>query len=240
MTYTVSQIINLALKDAGIIGVGQVPNAEDTNDSFTRLNWMIDQWAQKRYLVWHLNDLSFVSTGAQSYTVGPGGNYNISPRPDRIEDAFLRQINITPLSIDYPLELIESRETYDRIALKTLKSFPTWLFYDSAWPTGSIFPWPVPQANIYEVHIVVKETLAEFTNTAQVISLPLAYFEALHLNLAVRLRDAYDLPVKPALVGLAKVALNTIRASNTQIARLKMPHGLMRPGVYNVFSDQVR
>ena len=93
MTYTVSQIINLALKDAGIIGVGQTPNAEDVNDSFTRLNWMIDQWAQKRYLIWHLVDLAKVSTGAQSYTVGPGKDFDIALRPDRLEAAFLRQLN---------------------------------------------------------------------------------------------------------------------------------------------------
>jgi hypothetical protein len=240
VTYSAGDIIRLALKDSGVIGVGQTPNAEDSNDAFIRLNWMVDQWARKRWLIWHLIDLSVLSTGAQSYTVGPGGNINIAIRPDRLEAAFLRQINTLPNPIDYPLELISARETYNVIALKKLTSFPTWIFYDSAWPTGTIYPWPVPQANLYEVHISVKDVLNEFTNTSNPIVLPPEYFAALHTNLSVQLRDAYDLPPKPVLIGRAKIALNTLRQANSQVPRLQMPAGLVRPGVYNVFSDQVR
>jgi hypothetical protein len=67
--YTVTDVVNLALKDAGIIGVGQTPNAEDSNGALTRLNWMLDKWAMKRWLVWHLKDYAVTSTGAQSYNV---------------------------------------------------------------------------------------------------------------------------------------------------------------------------
>jgi len=83
---------------------------------------MIAQWARKRWLMWHLIDVAKVSTGAQSYTVGVGGDFN-TPRPDRLEAAFFRQIVPSqPNLIDYPLEIIEARETYNNIALKTLSS----------------------------------------------------------------------------------------------------------------------
>ena len=66
---TVGDICTAALKECGAIGVGQTPLAEDINDAWARLQWMIQQWERKRYLVYHLVTLSVVSTGAQTYTV---------------------------------------------------------------------------------------------------------------------------------------------------------------------------
>lgn len=237
---TPNDIIKLALKDSGVIGIGQTPSAEDTNDAFTRMNWMLAQWSKKRWLVYHLLDISFTSTGAQSYTVGLGQQFNVK-RPDRLEGAFFRQlIPSQPNQIDYPLELIESRETYSQIALKTLTSFPNYIWYDSAFPVGFVYPWPLPQANLYSVHILVKETLSQFTSLAQEIILPDEYYAALFYNLCARLRPAYQLPPDPTVVALAKDALAVIRGSNAQIPRLVLPTDLVRPGIYNVYSDQIR
>lgn len=234
---TALDIITLALKISGVIGVGQTPLAEDANDAFTTLNMMLSQWQNKRWLIWHLIDVSFTSTGAQSYTVGTGQQFNCK-RPDRLEAAFFRQlIPSTPNQIDYPLEIISARETYNDIALKTLTSFPSYIFYDSAYPIGFVYPWPLPQANLYSVHITIKEALNDFTSLNQVISLPEEYNAALLYNLAVRLRPAYQLPPEPTLLALAKDALAVIRGSNTQIPRLQLPRDLTRGGIYNVYSD---
>lgn len=238
---TPREIINAALKKAGVLGVGQSALAEDTNDAYNDLQDMLGQWQRKRWLIWHLVDYAYMGTGAVSYTVGPGGQFPISPRPDRIESAFFRQIiQSQPNQIDYPLEIIEAREDYNLISLKQLQTFPQYLFYDSAFPTGLAYPWPLIQANLYELHLTVKETLSQFTSLSQTISLPLEYFAALKFNLAIRLRQAYQLPPDPALIGLAKDALNVIRNANVQISRLRIPTDLVRPGIYNVFSDQIR
>lgn len=232
-------IITQAMKKAGILGVGQSPLAEDTNDAYSDLQDMLGQWQRKRWLIWHLVDYAFQSTGAISYTVGPGGNFPINPRPDRIESAFFRQIinESAPNQIDYQLEIIEAREDYNRISLKQLISFPQYLFYDSGFPTGHAYPWPVIQNNLYELHLTVKETLSQFTSLNQNIVLPLEYMAALKFNLAVRLRQAYQMPPDAVLVGLAKDALNVIRNANFQVSRLQIPTTLIRPGLYNVFSD---
>ena len=119
---TAGSIINLALKMAGVLGVGQTASAEDSNDALTLLNAMLAQWQRKRWLVYSLDDVSFAATGAQSYTVGTGQNINIT-RPDRIEAAFVRLVNGTQ-AVDYPLDLLGSREDYNNIALKGLSTFP--------------------------------------------------------------------------------------------------------------------
>lgn len=237
---TPSDVILQALKKAGILGVGQSAQAEDMSDALDDLNDMLAQWQRKRWLVWHLINASKVSTGAVSYTVGPGGDFNIA-RPDRLESAFFRQtIQSQPNKIDYPLEIIEARETYNNIALKELTSFPSYIFYDAAYPLGVIYPWPLPQASIYEVFITVKPSLGQFTSLGETIQFPPEYIPAFKWNLAVRLCASYKIDVAPALVALAKDSLNVIRNSNTQIARLRMPSDILRPGIYNPYSDQIR
>lgn len=199
---------------------------------------MIAQWARKRWLMWHLLDVPLISTGAMSYTVGIGGDFN-TPRPDRLEAAFFRQIVPSqPNQIDYPLELIESRESYNNIALKSLKTFPDSIFYDAAYPIGVIYPWPVPQANIYEIHLTLKDTLAQFSTLTQTIVMPPEFIAAMKFNLAIRLRQSYQLSPDVALIALAKDSLAVIRGANAQIPNLVMPSDLMRGGkIYNVFSD---
>jgi hypothetical protein len=236
---TPQDIVRSALKKAGVLGVGQSALAEDTNDAYQDLQDMLGQWQRKRWLIWHLVTYSAVGTGALNYTVGPGGQFNINPRPDKIESAFFRQlVQSQPNQIDYPLAIIESMEDYNLIALKQLQSFPQYLFYDSAFPTGLAYPWPLIQSNLYSLHLTVKETLAQFTSLNQTISLPLEYFSALKFNLALRLRQAYQLPPDPELRALAKDSLNVIRNANFQVSRLHIPTDLVRPGIYNVYSDQ--
>lgn len=244
-------IIKLALKDCGALGVGQDPQPEDVNDALDTLNLMIAQWNRKRWLVYHLIDVSFVSTGAATYTVGPGGNFNISVRPDRIESAFVRMLNNAPPNqVDYMLDILQAREDYNRIPLKLLQSFPNRLFYDNAYGTpalGIIHPYPVPQASIYELHLSLKDVLVQFPALTTPLNLPAEYYAAIFYNLVVRLgvrypisRDQVQVLQWQMVIGLAKDALNVLRGANTQIARLTMPPDLIRSGQYNIYSDTTR
>ncbi len=234
---TALDLITGAMDDAGIIGVGQTPLAEDTNKALTRLNAMIAQWSRRRWLVYHLVDVVFTGTGALSYSIGPGGDISAN-RPDRIESGYFRQLAGVPgNNVDYPLYILQSREDYNQIILKTMTSVPAYVFYDSAFPLGNIYIWPVPNQT-YEMHLSVKPALQSFPTLDTAFNLPPEYEECIRLNLAVRLRVAYQLPPDAELIGLAKVALNTIKNTNAQIPLLQMPGDLVRGGgTYNVFSD---
>lgn len=236
---TVNDFLTLALIDSGVLGSGQIAQAEDIQNAFTRVNYMIAQWNRKRWLVYNLTDVSVVTTGAESYSIGPGQAFN-TPRPDRLEDGcFLRQLAQSGVQqIDYPLELLPSHEDYNRIRLKTMGTWPSIIFYDSNWPTGTIFAWPVPQANQYELHILVKNQLTTFTSLTQIINLPPEYEAALSYNLQIRLRIAYRMPADPAMIAVAKDALNVIRNANIQTPTMKMPPSVIgAQRSYNVYSD---
>jgi hypothetical protein len=237
-----ADIVRLVLKDTGVLGVGQTATAEDTNDVFDTLNMMIGEWASKRWLLFQLQDLSIVSDGSETYTVGPGGDIDTGTeqRPDRLEDGcFFRQLITasSPNKIDYPLSILESREDYSRIGLKQLSTIPQLIFYDPEFPLGVVYPWPVIQPTLYELHILVKKQLAQFDNLADSINLPSQYFGALRYNLATRVRSMYQLPADPQLIALATDSLSTIRNMNAAVPRLRMPIGLGRGGKYNIYSD---
>jgi len=242
---TLGDICTAALKECGAVGVGQTPLADDINDAWARLQWMLMQWERKRWLVYHLVNLSHVSTGAQSYSVGPGGDFDTgspSVRPGKLASAFARQLQVGPNQVDYKLEILQSREDYDWITLKQLSAGPgEAAFLDSDWPLARLYVWPIPQAGRYELHISIHAQLQyQFTNVADNINLPFEYYNAMMLNLAMRLRPKYRMGTYPgdALPGLAKDSLAVIRAPNTQVARLRMPNVIKRRGQYNIFSDR--
>jgi hypothetical protein len=241
-SYTVNDLIYMALLDAGIISQSATATAFDSNNAFTRLNWLLGEWNRERFLIYHLVDLSVVSTGKQSYTIGPGGDINVSLRPDKLEKGcFQRQlVPSQPSFVDYPLELLHSREDYNRIVTKGIVAFAYNIFYDPAWPMGVLYPWPVPLANIYEIHVLVKEVLTEFETLTDTVILPREYFSALYLTLAERMRMGYDLPEKPELTRMAKQARDVVRGASAAVAQLQMPLELVRRGIYNPYSDQIQ
>lgn len=241
---TLRDLCNQALKDSGYLGVGQVALGEDINDAWTRCQWMLQEWERKRWLVYHLVNLGKTSTGAQSYTVGPGGDFDTgvgSVRPARLEKAFLRQLqNSPPNQIDFPLEILQSREDYDMIALKSLISFPAAVFLDTGWPLATLYCYPVAQAGIYAIRISIMAQLpSSFANLSEVITLPFEYYSAIVSNLAIRLRARFNIGTYPGdqLPLIARSTLNTLRGANTQIARLTLPN-LGRSSQYNIFSDR--
>lgn len=248
---SVRDVCTQALKDAGVVGQGQEPTADDLAECQARLQWMLQGWQSKRWVVYANTTYIANSTGARIYTVGPGGDFDTSvgmapgltvARPDKIESGFLRQTTqAQPNQIDYPLKLMQSLEDYNRIALKGLVSFPGSIYYNPDWPLGKLYVWPVPNASIYAVGITVKMNLpAAFANEATLITLPFNYFQAIISNLAINLRPKYGLGTWPGdpLPAMAKNSLQTLRMAAFQIAELQIPAELSRDGIYNIFSDR--
>jgi hypothetical protein len=232
---TARDICTLTLKETGVVGVGQTPLAEDINDSFTLLKRMMGQWQKKRWLVNSLTEVVAIGNGAISRTVGPGGDFDTTVTPDKIQAAYFIQLNTGPNPVSFPLQDLFSYENYSRIQVKDLPTFPNFFFYDNKYPLGNIFIWPLPQS-MYEIHLIVKSDLGFPVDLDSVMILPQEYEEAIHYNLAVRLGSLYKQPVAPATVALAKASLNTIRVANTQVPTLIMPPALRNGPSFNIFN----
>ena len=220
------QLLQNALEDGGIVGIDEAIEPIVMNKAFRHVNWMLAEWARKRWLVYSITEYSFVSTGAQTYNVGQGQIVNINPRPDRLEYAFMRFINTgspAQFPVDLPLDIIQSKEDYARIIVKSIGTIPWRVFYDPQWPVGVLFPWPIPQQGLYELHFGFKTVLPRFQSLQQSIAFPPEYEAALSWGLARRLRAAFSLPPVPEITQLARNALNSMRLANQAMATLVMP-----------------
>lgn len=223
----VGQLLTNALQDAGVLGIDETIEPPILNRAFRQANWLLAQWARKRWLVYRLAEYSFVSTGANTYSVGSGQTININPRPDRVEYAFLRFLNTSGnLQVDIPISIIQSRENYSTIPVKNVGTISWKVFYDPVWPVGVLYPWPIPQASLYELHIGFKVVLPRFSSLLQQINFPPEYSAAMNWCLARRFRASYQLPPDPAIDSLARDSLNTIRLANQAVGVLSMPRAL--------------
>lgn len=239
----VGDLIAYAQRVSGILGVGQVALAQDTNDAQTALQIMLQQWRQKRWLVFRLDWETFpLVIGKQSYTVGP----TVTPAPDvvvygesrpaNIQSCFLRQnVGSGPNSypIDFPMRILDSRQSYDRLSLKFLQSWPAAIYYDPTIPLATLYIWPIPVQQLFSLYIAWQYAIDVAGEQGLSVDtddyLPVETTEAIVYNLALRLAVNYKLPPDPALAGAAKASLNVLRQTNFALQSLRMPQSL-RPG----------
>lgn len=226
-------ICDAALIRSGVIGDGQTASADQINRAFGQLNGIISLWNRRRWLAWAEQDVACVATGAQSYAIGPGQPFDVS-RPDRLEAAYVRLLPVVGgQPYDKPLYIIESHEDYSRIGVKQISTYPSSVFYDSQYPVGSLIFWPVPPANQYEMHVLVKSQIAPFATLTEgvVAEVPPEYLEALIWNLAVYLRPAYGMAPDATITALANGTLQTIRIANIQVPTNTPPNYYGRGGI---------
>lgn len=244
---TMGDLVNEALKMSGKLALGQAASAEDLTQGWVYIQWMLQQWARKRWHVYRLVQLSLQATGALTYSVGPGGDFSTgtlsnSVRPAKIASAFIRQTSpslVTPT--DWPVGILESKQDYDRIRIKSLSTISSVLWYDPSWPLGTLYFWPIP-SNEYALYIsVLLQLPPRFLTQAEVINLPLEYYMAIVSNLAMIMRGRWGISTFPGdtVPGMAKSSIAVLYETNVAIPRLEMPGDLgSAGGAYNIFSDQ--
>lgn len=226
---TTGDLIAFSLRASGILGIGQTASAEDAYTGLQMLVNLIAQWQKKRWLVYVLEEVSVpASTGAQSYTIGPGMQFDCA-RPDHIAKAYIRILGTAgPNQVDIPLDILQAREDYANISVKALQTMPAAVWYESQFPTGNVWFWPVPPAGMYGLYLEVKSPLPTYGTLTDQLNLPPEYFEALLWSMCVRMQMAYGLPARPDHASAMTQAMNTIRQANMQVPEAQMPAALVR------------
>jgi len=229
---TAQNIIDRALRLIGALASGESPTTAESNDGLTALNSMISSWQTEKLNVYAFVDTAFtMSNGDASYTVGPSGNFNLTPRPPTIENCYIRANDI-----DYPVELID-KDKWLSIPDKTSDSdIAIYAYYEPTLSTGTLQLWPVPNT-AYSLHIVTWTTLAELASLSTSITLPQGYQRALEYNLAIELSPEYQLPVPPAVTSIAVEAKAAIKRINNRPMLMNSELGYLIGGQRsNIFS----
>lgn len=228
---TVIDLISQALKDINVLGVGEVAEADMASDGLALLNQMIGQWqAQKMYTPGE-HEVIFSVTGAQTYSIGPGGAVNV-PVPVSIDAAFYRQGGI-----DYQIEVLNSFEDYQAITLKLISgTIPDAIFYQRDLPLGTIYVWPQPSGG--EIHLTTRDLLTTYTTLTQNLSVPPEYELAMRYSLAELMMPSYGIVNRPDINGLALRSRKIMKRANLSIPMMGQPPGVVNNGRFSIYTGE--
>lgn len=203
---TARDLIKASYRKISILGQGSTLTAEEANDAFSELNAMLAQFSTQGALIYTETKETFSLTGAASYTIGSGGDFNTS-LPKNIIAAYA-----TYSGLDYPLSIIDRNE-YSFIADKDLTGTPYKLYFDSNYPLGTIYLWPLNYSST-TLTLLSEKPLTSFTTLDTVFAMPPEYETMLVHNLAVRMAPEYEREASPTVKRIARESLDHIKAQN--------------------------
>ncbi len=177
---TPARIITYAMKDAGLIGEGDVPSSEQFAEYTNRLNDVIN-WMQTQGLkLWEQYDQSItLVAGTRDYVLGPGGAI-IATKPMRVlQGYYLYQGNRRPI---YPL----SWDEWLRLSNVSQQGAITQYFVDKQRANLQVSFWLTPDTNAAQgtAHLLIQRQIENFTGITDTIDFPQEWFMALRWNLA--------------------------------------------------------
>ena len=218
---TASDLIESAALKLGAKATGEALTADEATDSLSVLNSMLDNFSTNELLVYQIVQDSYTwASGSSSRTIGSGGSLN-GTRPKRIESIYFRDSS----NYDYPVKVWRDRIAYDSVADKTIQStLPEFVFYDTAFPLGVLYAYPVPSASL-TVKISHWQILQSFAALTTDLALPPGYQWMIEHNLAEALQPLFAMQAPPYVIkeaALSKKRLMRInripRVSSTELA----------------------
>ena len=211
------------------VGFGYSPS--ELTDGLFVLNSMLDSWAADDLNApCTLTGLYPLGTPQQTYTIGPGGDFD-GPRPTRIIDAKYVVMTNSASPLYLPLKVINDNEFLAIHLPMTASTIPQRLYYNSTYPFGSVTFWPVPTNGSDQVAICAAQPIGGgITDEQAIFAVPPGYLEAVRYQLAIRLAMEWDKPLKDGVVALGTEALAKIQRLNAPTPQMTCNPGVLPIG----------
>lgn len=234
---TAQDIINSALRKAGVLAAGESPTAQESVDTLTLLNDMLDSWSAERLTIFTVTRQTFhLVANQQAYTMGSGGDFNV-PRPPRIEYISVISLQNTAQPLEIPITMLTDAQ-WQAIPVKNIQSsLPLNVWDDGGFPLRTLSYWCIPNTAV-DTAIYTWTALNQFASLGTSYTFPPGYARAIRFNLAVEACAEFNEPLDP---NVAKIALDSkvaIKSQNAPILDLQVDEALIgRPRTYNWLTD---
>jgi hypothetical protein len=231
-------IIKSSLRLIGAIAPGEPAPADEAQDALMVLNQMIDAWNSERLMIFTVTIAEYpLTVGQQTYTLGPGGNFNAA-RPPYISSVSIVVLSNPNQPLELEIDYLTDKE-WQNIPVKNIPTtVPLKVYDDGAYPLRNLSFWGIPTVAI-NTRIYSWTALSEFPNLTTKVTFPPGYYEALRYNLALRLAPEWGESVDPQVSAMAAESKGRIKSLNITPIDLRCDNALTsnNGGAYDWRSD---
>lgn len=231
---TVRQLVNGAARLINVVQQNEALSGDNLDTALYALNSMVDSWSNNRLMIYSIKEYVFPLTGAPSYTLGAGGDWDV-PRPMKIETAYARLQPGSPQELDIAMQPLTVLQ-YAGIAVKNTPSTFPFAYYDNNnYPlrTVELFPIPTGPASIV---LWLREPLLDLTNLDAEINYPPGYERAFRFNLAIELAPEFGKSCSSEVIARANNSILEIERLNSVPMYMKGDGGMTRSGRNRYFN----
>lgn len=213
---TVRELCQDALLELGVTDLVDSMDAAKGAFALRMLNRMLQMWDTEGLMVYTLNrDVYNFVAAQQMYTLGTGGNFNVS-RPVRIEMASVLYGPSDPNPLEMPIQILTDDE-WRAIAVKNVTTpFPTKMWYTGDYPLNKLYFWPIPSTSDHDLVLYTWGKATTFTSLNDSFSMPNGYEEAVVTNLAIMLSNSFGVQPMPVLVQRASISKSNVQRLNNE------------------------
>ena len=223
-------MIRSAMYEINVLSAGETPDAGDGAWGLEKLQRLIDKLNTYRQAIYSVTFPVFTLTPNHApHTIGPGGDFSVTPRPVRIVSAAFI-LNSGSNGVDTPIA-IKNEQWWASNPVKSQQSaICTHLYYSPDVPLGTANFWPICTiANPVRLEMWSSITVPLAMNTQ--LSLPQGYWDAIVLALAVELCSSFGREPSPTLSERLRVAMGIIMGNNAEPPIIRTDNGMPNSGV---------
>ena len=214
---TYRELITGSYRLAGILGTGQTLQGSQGPDAIYALQEMMDEWNSDALKLYTIGIYSIPITNAkQQYTIGPGGDFNITNRPPLLSGAWFQQLTTAPFN-DIPVTLVSAQDWGNIRAKGTQGNVVTYGYYDQNFPVATLFVWPLPSMAAGSLILHAPSQLNSSIGLDDYENLPPAYRKAIRYNLAMVLAAENGFEPSMHVKSTAANSLMMLQRNNGQI-----------------------
>lgn len=234
-------LISSSLRLIGALASGEVPTANEAQDSLMVLNQMLDSWNAERLMVFTITIAQFnLTPNTATYTYGTGGMLN-GPRPAKIDRISIVSLTNASQPLELPIDYYTDWD-WQQVPVKIIDTtLPQAVYDDGQFPFRNLTFWPIPTVPV-QTRIYGWTALGQYPDLQTDLTFPPGYSEAMRYNLAMRLIAEFPGAYNPVMVqtagALAVDTLARVRSINIPIIEAYCDVALQQnSGRYNYYSD---
>ena len=203
---SVQTVVEDALQNIGVLGIGSTLKAEDSELAIRKLNMLVKQWVGQADFapglkMWTRKRAYLTLVAATSAYEVPGDaaldedGVTDMRRPFEIVSASLRDTDGKDQPIDHTMTVQE----YEQIGEKSATGTPARFYFEPRRTTSRIFLDCVPDDVTKTIRLVYLSYIEDLTDLSEDVDLPAEWFRPASAQLSIDLCSAYGKPVSPEL-----------------------------------------